>query len=185
MFDRLTEKQREVLAMVAENRTSKEIARALAISESAVVHRIESIRRLAHGAPRPELARLWRNHVAALSAKGQTCKPLTGQSSHIPEIATPTDSPDVDRPPAGDATVSVPASGSLLHSTDRSSIVPAALGGPQGTLLRVAMILLMAATMLLIVLSAITIAENLANLRRDGMDRRVAAPVESRHRTHR
>lgn len=56
----LTEKQREVLALVADNRTSKEIAGRLGISESAVNQRIEMIRARMGGLPRGELARLYR-----------------------------------------------------------------------------------------------------------------------------
>ena len=40
----LSRKQREVLALVADNRTSKEIAAQLGISESAVNQRIETMR---------------------------------------------------------------------------------------------------------------------------------------------
>jgi DNA-binding CsgD family transcriptional regulator len=57
---RLTKKQREVLALVADNRTSKEIAGLLSISESAVNQRIEIVRARLGGLPRGELARLYR-----------------------------------------------------------------------------------------------------------------------------
>lgn len=56
----LTKKQREVLALVADNRTSKEIAGLLGISESAVNQRIEIVRARLGGLPRGELARLYR-----------------------------------------------------------------------------------------------------------------------------
>ncbi|WP_374531322.1 sigma factor-like helix-turn-helix DNA-binding protein [Novosphingobium sp.] len=56
----LTKKQREVLALVADNRTSKEIAARLGISESAVNQRIEIVRARLGGLPRGELARLYR-----------------------------------------------------------------------------------------------------------------------------
>jgi DNA-binding CsgD family transcriptional regulator len=56
----LTAKQREVLALVADNRTSKEIAARLGISESAVNQRIEMVRARLGGLPRGELARLYR-----------------------------------------------------------------------------------------------------------------------------
>lgn len=69
----LTHKQREVLALVADNRTSKEIAARLDISESAVNQRIESVRARLGGIPRGELARLFRheqeNHSAELPAE--------------------------------------------------------------------------------------------------------------------
>jgi DNA-binding CsgD family transcriptional regulator len=56
----LTAKQREVMALVADNRTSKEIAGLLGISESAVNQRIEMIRSRLGGIPRGEIARLYR-----------------------------------------------------------------------------------------------------------------------------
>lgn len=59
-LDALTAKQREVLRMVAEGLTSKEIARLLHISESAVNQRIETIRQRLGGLPRSQIARLYR-----------------------------------------------------------------------------------------------------------------------------
>lgn len=56
----LTAKQHEVLALVADNRTSKEIAGLLGVSESAVNQRIEIIRARLGGLPRGEIARLYR-----------------------------------------------------------------------------------------------------------------------------
>ena len=53
---RLTAKQRDVLALIADNRTSKEIAGLLGISESAVNQRIEIVRTRLGGLPRGELA---------------------------------------------------------------------------------------------------------------------------------
>ncbi|MCB2058663.1 MAG: helix-turn-helix transcriptional regulator, partial [Novosphingobium sp.] len=60
LLRQLTPKQREVLALVADNRTSKEIAGRLGISESAVDQRIEGVRTKLGGIPRGELARLFR-----------------------------------------------------------------------------------------------------------------------------
>ncbi len=60
VLSQLTPKQREVLALVADNRTSKEIASLLGISESAVNQRIELVRSRMGGLPRGELARLYR-----------------------------------------------------------------------------------------------------------------------------
>lgn len=64
-LSQLTRKQREVLALVADNRTSKEIANLLGISESAVNQRIEMVRSRIGGLPRGELARLYRQTIAA------------------------------------------------------------------------------------------------------------------------
>ena len=80
----LTAKQREVLALVADNRTSKEIAGLLGISESAVNQRIEIVRARLGGLPRGELARLYRQEYAPPERTGgpedETC-----QKIHLPE----------------------------------------------------------------------------------------------------
>jgi DNA-binding CsgD family transcriptional regulator len=60
-LDALTFKQREVLLLVSEGLTSKEIARKLGISESAVNQRIEVIRQRLGGMSRASIARLYRD----------------------------------------------------------------------------------------------------------------------------
>ena len=52
----LTDKQSEVIAFVSEGLTSKEIARKIGISESAVNQRIEVIRQRLGGLPRADRA---------------------------------------------------------------------------------------------------------------------------------
>ncbi len=64
VLPQLTAKQRAVMALVADNRTSKEIAGLLGISESAVNQRIELIRARLGGIPRGEMARLYRQEFA-------------------------------------------------------------------------------------------------------------------------
>lgn len=63
-FPAMTPKQHEVLRFVAENRTSKEIAFELGISESAVNQRIESVRKRTGSPPRAELARVYRQYLS-------------------------------------------------------------------------------------------------------------------------
>ena len=60
----LSAKQREVVVLLADNRTSKEIVGLLGISESAVNQRIELIRTRLGGIPRGEIARLYRQEFA-------------------------------------------------------------------------------------------------------------------------
>lgn len=78
-FQALTAKQREVLALVADNRTSKEIAALLGISESAVNQRIEIVRSRLGGLPRGELARLYRQEFAQPAPEEPTW-----QKIHVP-----------------------------------------------------------------------------------------------------
>jgi DNA-binding CsgD family transcriptional regulator len=77
----LTDKQREVLALVADNRTSKEIAGRLGISESAVNQRIEMVRARLGGLPRGELARLYRQEFTPEDSEQEK---LTWQKIHLP-----------------------------------------------------------------------------------------------------
>lgn len=81
-FEGLTVKQREVLEFLADNRTSKEIAGALDVSESAVNQRIDTLRQRFGGITRSELARRYRSlHDGARPA--QTCEKLTGENLHL------------------------------------------------------------------------------------------------------
>jgi DNA-binding CsgD family transcriptional regulator len=80
----LTAKQREVLSLVADNRTSKEIAARLNISESAVNQRIEMIRQRLGGLPRGELARLYRQEYTPKDEQFEDVRE-TWQKIHLPE----------------------------------------------------------------------------------------------------
>ena len=66
-FNSLSEKQKTTLELVAEGFTGKEIAAATGISQSAVTHRIEAIRRKFGGATRGELVRIY-NDVGRANA---------------------------------------------------------------------------------------------------------------------
>ncbi|MCJ1959109.1 helix-turn-helix domain-containing protein [Novosphingobium mangrovi (ex Hu et al. 2023)] len=63
VFENLTDKQHEVLALVGDNFTSKEIAYELGISVSAVNQRIETVRARAGSLSRLELARAYREFL--------------------------------------------------------------------------------------------------------------------------
>lgn len=79
-FPHLTSKQHEVLRFVAENRTSKEIAWELGISESAVNQRIEGVRGRTGAPPRAELARAYRHYLHDLEA---ACNPLSDKNPQV------------------------------------------------------------------------------------------------------
>jgi DNA-binding CsgD family transcriptional regulator len=102
----LTAKQRDVLALVADNRTSKEIAARLGISESAVNQRIEMIRSRLGGLPRGELARLYRQEYSPNEAENGHLAP-TWQKIYLPDRASNGNEP-------------FPESISLLHSVSLS-----------------------------------------------------------------
>lgn len=81
VFLGLTSKQHEVLGFVAENRTSKEIAWELGISESAVNQRIEGVRLRAGSPPRAELARGYRQYLVEQEA---TCNSIPDKIPQVP-----------------------------------------------------------------------------------------------------
>lgn len=81
-FHALTEKQREVLDLLGENRTTKEIARLLGVSDSAVNQRIEPLRQRLGGVTRAELARRYRA-FAADEHDGRPCEVLAGQNFQV------------------------------------------------------------------------------------------------------
>ena len=82
LLDALTDKQSEVLVFVSEGLTSKEIARRLGISESAVNQRIEVIRQRLGGLPRAQIGRLYRRQSMLLMTI-PTSNSLTGNSIQL------------------------------------------------------------------------------------------------------
>lgn len=81
-LDALTAKQRQVIAHVADGLSSKEIARKLGISESAVNQRIETIRQRLGGLPRAQIGRLYR-HQNTLLITLPTSNSLTGKPMQL------------------------------------------------------------------------------------------------------
>ena len=78
LLDALTDKQSEVLVFISEGLTSKEIARKLGISVSAVNQRIEVIRQRLGGLRRSQIARLYRRQSTLLLTI-PTSNSLTGK----------------------------------------------------------------------------------------------------------
>ena len=81
-FEGLTIKQREALDLLAENRTSKEIAGSLDVSESAINQRIDTLRQRLGGVSRAELARRYRSSLQGGEPE-KTCENLTGENLHL------------------------------------------------------------------------------------------------------
>ena len=151
LIDRLTGKQKEVLALVSEGLTSKEIGRKLRISESAVNQRIETIRQRLGGLPRSQIARIYRHQHTLLitlpTSNSLTGKPIQlqlgddgGQPSYT-EGATVLEDPGFEE-----------TDGVLQPSTFSSS-----LAHPQGLLPRLALVVAIAvglAALLVLLLDA-------------------------------
>lgn len=186
-FPRLTQKQHEVLRFVAENRTSKEIAWELGISESAVNQRIEGVRHRTGSPPRAELARAYRCFLG----QGQPdpipdCKPIPGQILQVADG----ERPDQNRPaiePAGslgfadlalaDAvpfTLRAPwETGGKERAPDEAGLrdmalayraVPAMLGGTNTVFGRIAAMLAIAAGLLIVAMAELAVAIELSRL---------------------
>lgn len=102
------------MALVADNRTSKEIAGLLGISESAVNQRIELIRARLGGIPRGEMARLYRQEFAREQTIASTFPP-TWKKIQV-QSGAPASHSGVVEGPSGEATAQtqarLPGSGS-------------------------------------------------------------------------
>ncbi|WAT17935.1 LuxR C-terminal-related transcriptional regulator [Aurantiacibacter sp. MUD11] len=83
VFDNLTEKQRETLELLADGRTSKEIAHLLGVSESAIIQRIESLRAKTGGMLRKDLAREYRRFLDERPEEAATYNEITGNNFHL------------------------------------------------------------------------------------------------------
>jgi DNA-binding CsgD family transcriptional regulator len=159
----LTEKQHEVLRFVAENRTSKEIAYELGISESAVNQRIESVRNRAGSPPRAELARVYRQYLQDLES---TCNPIPAKNPQVPSedfVGKSRQQDEVDDPLAlADAVtfrVSAP-----WQEPSRARVVPEVLDGAHAGLSRTAAMIVIAAGLLLVAMVGLGVARALTDL---------------------
>ncbi len=129
VFAAMTRKQHEVLALVADNRTSKEIAAELGISESAVNQRIEVVRARLGGPPRAKMARDYRTFASTPEGEA-TCKEIPWQTIQLPPAEGVSQPEGVDR-------VSAPALGRLGPDGDGLQLSTPPFGapavfGPQG-----------------------------------------------------
>ncbi|WP_260927942.1 helix-turn-helix transcriptional regulator [Novosphingobium sp. 9] len=146
LLPELTAKQHEVLRFVAENRTSKEIAWELGISESAVNQRIEGVRSRSGSPPRNELARVYRQYLTEME---EACNPV------------PDKIPQVNQTPA---TVVPQWQDEMPGSGLDGRIVPKVLDGPAGRLNRTAAMVMIAMGMLLTAVLGLTVVRALSDL---------------------
>lgn len=162
-FPGLTVKQHEVLRYVAENRTSKEIAFELGISESAVNQRIESIRNRTGSPPRAELARAYRQY---LQEQENACNPPPAKITQVPAGGVSGDlsrqNEAVDRLALADAVtfrVSAP-----WQEPDGTRVVPEVLDGAHAGLSRTAAMIAIAVGLLLVAMVGLGVARALSDL---------------------
>ncbi|TCM22409.1 DNA-binding CsgD family transcriptional regulator [Novosphingobium sp. PhB165] len=159
----LTEKQHEVLSLVAENRTSKEIAWELGISESAVNQRIEGVRNRTGSPPRAELARVYRQYQKLPDA---ACNPLPDKNPQVSPIDVAAEEWGQDEQGdrlrlADGVTFRVEAP---WHAEPVDRLVPEVLDGPDAGLNRMAAMVLIAGGLLLVAVFGLDLATALSRL---------------------
>ncbi len=163
IFAKLTEKQHEVLGFVAENRTSKEIAWELGISESAVNQRIEGVRMRAGSPPRAELARAYRQYRQDLEA---ACNPIPDKIPQVPQTALdPAIGPRderADQLALADAVTYTVTAPWQRDTFDR--IVPEVLDGANAGLSRTAAMIAIAGGILLMAMVGLGVVRALSDL---------------------
>ena len=162
VLDALTDKQREVLTLVSEGLTSKEIARNLGISESAVNQRIETIRQRLGGMPRSQIARLHRRQSTVVMTI-PTSNSLTGKPIALQSTMRLGQASDVEGV-ANLAVPSAPQEGGVLQPSTIFQRLDADLSGPHGAWLRVAAIITFAAAIAITALIVLSILQTLDSL---------------------
>jgi DNA-binding CsgD family transcriptional regulator len=174
LFPHLTPKQHEVLRFVADNRTSKEIAWELRISESAVNQRIEGVRHRTGSPPRAELARAYRQYLREHRSPGD------GETLPDAAAQAPSDGPGDEAPaPIGETALpaAVPAPWSAPEPAGQEveefatpavgrmePVLPGMLDGPHAGLTRFAAMVAIAAGMLLVAMAGLAVARSLSEL---------------------
>ncbi|WP_395333907.1 helix-turn-helix transcriptional regulator [Novosphingobium sp. BL-8H] len=153
----LTEKQHEVLRLVAENRTSKEIAWELGISESAVNQRIEGVRNRTGAPPRAELARAYRHYLRPADT---AYNPLPDKNPQVPPTADATEEWDQDEQAdrlrlSDGVTFKIEAP---WHAEPVDRLVPEVLDGNDAGLNRMAAMVLIAGGLLLVAVFGLDLA---------------------------
>ncbi|AXB77024.1 helix-turn-helix transcriptional regulator [Novosphingobium sp. P6W] len=163
IFPGLTPKQHEVLCFVAENRTSKEIAWELGISESAVNQRIEGVRTRAGALPRAELARAYRLYLQELEA---ACNPIPDKNTQVPgrtaDVVAAGRDENAEQFALADAmtyTVTAP-----WQSSSFDRVVPEVLDGANAGLIRTAAMVAIAGGMLLVAMVGLGVVRALSDL---------------------
>ena len=162
VLDALTVKQQQVLIYVSEGLTSKEIARKLGISESAVNQRIETIRQRLGGLPRAQIARLYRHQSTLLmtipTSNSLTGNPIQLQSPHAPGQAMGVEGA------VGLAAPGAHQGGGVLQPSTISRRLDLALSGPTGSWFRIGAIVALAAGIAATALLVLSIAAALDRL---------------------
>jgi DNA-binding CsgD family transcriptional regulator len=171
-LEALTPKQREVLDLLIQHKTSKEISRILGISPYTVDQRILLARGKLQVATRSEVAQAYR---ALVEQEGYQGDPVSQRPVYgLPDIATDLRMPHQDgeerdaaqagtngseREPAQSASIADPGSGEVDHR-----VLPEMFDGRYGTLMRLGATALIAMILILTVLGGLTLFAQLSHI---------------------
>ena len=162
ILDTLTDKQQEVLSFVSDGLTSKEIARKLNISVSAVNQRIEMIRHRLGGLPRSQIARLYRRQSTVMltipASNSLTGKPIALQAS------ASLDQAGFVEGVVGPVELNARQYSGVLQPSTISRKLVTALAGPERYWWRTAAIVTLAAAIAITALLALSVAQTLDGL---------------------
>ena len=161
-FARLTRKQRDVLELLVEYKTSKEISRILSISPHTVDQRIDSVRRMLGGVGRREL-------IQAFLDDERICQQLTYEESpmvpsHDSVEQLSTEGQQVPQPLLAPLRIEQASK----ESEDRGyRVLPELFEGKSGTLFRIAAIAIIAVLVSLMMLAIMSIYLQLSGFLRN------------------
>ena len=155
-YQSLTKKQREVLDLLLEYKTSKEIAQELEISPHTVDQRLSFARKKLHTKARSDLANRYREMK-------QIYEPTVYRDSHVSAVS------DVNQSEQRSETIDLNPPDRIEtekpdHADVRHRLVPGLFDGRYGRLIRLAAIVLLTAGMLISALGGIAIFSELIDL---------------------
>ncbi|MBT0668476.1 helix-turn-helix transcriptional regulator [Novosphingobium profundi] len=164
IFRDLTDKQREVLGLIANNFTSKEIAYELGISESAVNQRIEAVRGRTGSPPRAELARAYRRFLGEEVQANAESPPEDIGLAMVAPVAAPAVVPICSPDPRSPSVSRGGVDGQGRDVAEAPSVVPGIFEGRNGGWNRSAAIVVIAAGILLVAGAGLSVVHYLAEL---------------------
>lgn len=158
-FHALTPKQSEALALAAEHKSSKEIARELNISPHSVDKRLDEVRRRLGVDTRREAVRVHHEEIGITTGE---CS--TGDASTVTEPAEASHKPSVDRNDALFTFADAEPYSQPAPWTYSLPVVPKIRPDQIGSVARVGLILLGALAIVILALLLLSIAEGLKTL---------------------
>ena len=165
-WSRLSDKHHEALRLLVERKTSKEIARVLGVSKSAVDQRFDTARQILGAASRNDAAIAYAR-LEQIYGSQQTCDRITCDPAQVPErpALVPSDFPDGDPEPVLKLSdIATPSFG--IENGARESLPPFRDGWrhTHGIQARVVIMVAILAALVIVVFLGLGIAEALTRL---------------------